>query len=227
MKNLKKLSVILLLFSIRLAFYQGFVNLNFENAVIVPISSESPFLVNASQAIPGWTSYISGGPAPYVVYNTVPLSAAAVTLQGTNNGLYPNIQGKYFVMLWGQFNPSQNNTSTNTAAIGQTGQIPLPSRTLLFWGLLGGMQATFAGNALNFIQTGSTTDYNIYSADITAYAGQTGQLLFTDPNWSNSLGGPSKLDNIQFSSSPIPEPSALALSALGGLFFARRRWNKK
>jgi hypothetical protein len=216
--------LILLLWPSCCVFSQGFVNMDFESAVIRPHTGGAyPNSVFAANAIPGWTAYISGLSQTDLVYNDVPLGDAWVTLQGTNNIVgYPPIQGKYFMMLWGQFNPSQNNTSTNTAAIGQTGQIPLASRTLTFWGLLGGMQTSFAGQPLNFIQMGSTANYNIYAADITAFAGQTGQLLFTDPNWANNVGGPSMLDNIQFSTSPIPEPSAVALTAIGSLLLAWR-----
>jgi hypothetical protein len=82
------------------------------------------------------------------------------------------------------------------------------------------MQITFNSQPLNFLVTGSSANYDIYTADISAYAGQTGQLLFTVPPYVNSA----ILDNIQFSSSPVPEPAALALAALGaGLLGCLRR----
>ena len=206
---------------------QGFVNLNFEQAQIV---INPGFGAYASNAIPGWTAYISGVSQTYIVYNTVPLAAPAVTLQGTNNILgHPPIQGKYFVMLWGEFNPNPPGNpafETNSAAIGQTGQIPLFAQSISFWGTIGGMQATFNGQPLDFLVTGSTANYTIYSADISAYAGQTGQLLFNDPYYGGTFGGPATLDNIQFSSTAVPEPSELALGALGALLLGFRRWRK-
>ena len=59
-----------------------------------------------------------------------------------------------------------------------------------------------------------------------AYAGQTGELLFTDPSFLGFQGGPAIIDNIQFSSNPLPEPSELALAALGTLLLGFRRWRK-
>ena len=225
MKISKKNFILTLFLLNRLGFSQGFVNLNFENATIIPTSG---FSVDASAAIPGWTAYVGGTPQTSVVYNTIPLGAAQVTLQSPDNYHgsipypYPNIEGHFFMMLWGQYNPSQNNTSTNTAAIGQTGQISLTAKSLSFWGTLGGMQATFNGQPLDFIQTGGTTNYNIYSADITAYAGQSGELRFENKPYGGGIGGPSMLDNILFSPDAIPEPSAFALSAFGGLLLGWR-----
>ena len=61
-------------------------------------------------------------------------------------------------------------------------------------------------------QTGSTPLYNIYAANISAYAGQTGQLLFT-----THPGRDNYLDNLQFSNLPVPEPESLALLVVGGM----------
>jgi hypothetical protein len=125
-------------------------------------------------------------------------------------------------MLWGAFNNPTDGSGT--AAIGQTGQVPLSAQSLVFWGYAGGLQVTFDGQPLNFLGIGSTNNYTIYAANVSAYAGQTGQLLFSDPFYSNTQGGPASIDNIQFSSSVVPEPSELALAALGTLLFGFRRW---
>ena len=93
--------------------------------------------------------------------------------------------------------------------------------SIIFWGNDVGLNITFRSQLLNFVVTGSTANYNVYTADISAYAGQTGLLLFTETAYGNSA-----LDNIQFSTTPVPEPSTLALGALGALLLGFRRWKK-
>jgi hypothetical protein len=103
-------------------------------------------------------------------------------------------------------------------SLAQTGMIPLGTHSVTFWGNIGGLQITFAGQSLAFTQTGSTPNYNIYAADVSAFAGQTGQLLFSLPPYVNSAS----LDNIQLSPSQVPEPTTFALPALGALLFLTR-----
>ena len=65
-----------------------------------------------------------------------------------------------------------------SAAIGQTGQIPTNAMSLKFWGY--STDVSFGGQTLSLVLLGRhTPHYNIYGADISAFAGQTGQLLFT------------------------------------------------
>ena len=191
---------------------QGFINLDFESA---NVSSFSTGFVPATNAFPGWTAYIGGNQVDEVVYNTSPLDAAEVTLQGTNASspsLRP-IQGKFTAVLFGAsvFAPQQS------AAIGQTGQIPFGVLSLTFWGY--SSDVSFGGQALSLVLLGSTPNYNIYGADVSAFAGQTGQLLFTAQPQTFSI-----IDNIQFLSSPVPEPNTFALIALGGLLLGFRGW---
>jgi len=226
MKIIKPFLLIILFILVQNGQAQGFINLNFESAQIVHDPSGGyPESSYASNAIPGWTAYISGVPQTDIIYNSVPLSAPSVTLQGTNSPYYQAIHGQYSMMLWGEFNPLQLSFKTNSAAIGQTGQIPISAQSLLFWGAIGGMQVTFNGQPLTFFTIGSTTYYNIYGTDISAFAGQTGELLFLNPNYGYPPnGGPATIDNIQFLTSSVPEPSTLALGALGGLLLGFRRW---
>jgi hypothetical protein len=61
--------------------------------------------------------------------------------------------------------------------------------------------------------------YHEWGVDISGFAGQVGELRFSI---GPGTAGSSFLDFIQFSTQPIPEPSALAMIGLGGLVFGRR-----
>ena len=75
-------------------FSQSFINLNFEQAVIV--TDSGGFGIVASKALPGWTAYIDATSQQTIFYNDISLGAAAVTLQGTNGFIVP-FQGLYSV----------------------------------------------------------------------------------------------------------------------------------
>jgi hypothetical protein len=209
------LTIILLLATKQYAFAQGsFVNLDFEQATIV--AGSGGLGVVASNAIPGWTAYTYGTPQTVIAYDTISLGGALVSIHDTN-GFEPILQGRYSLLLQGQF----ASTSTNdTAAIAQTGHIPTTVQSLTFFGVLGSFQTTFNGQVIPLIAIGSGANYTIYGGDISSFAGQTGELRFTALNNGRGL-----IDNIQFSSQPIPEPSSWALFGVGALllgFFRRR-----
>jgi len=198
---------------------QGFMNLDFENAVITPDPSSPlyPYAVNASNAIPGWTAYIAGVPQTDILYNDVSLGAPAVSLQGTN-GFYQPLQGLYSLLLQGS-----TLDAPTPASIGQTGLVPDNAVSLFFYlSLNSNLEVSFNGQPISLVQMASTPNYDIMAGNISAFAGQTGQLLFTAPG-STGFG---LLDDIQFSPSPIPEPGVFGLSAVGGLILACRRWRK-
>ena len=198
-------------------FSQGtFANLDFENPItpLVPVN----FQVPTTNGIPGWAAYTYGGSSSFIVYNTLSLGAAAVSLQGPGSHELI-IQGNYTVYLQGS-----SAGSPGSAAVGQVGQIPVGSKSLLFWGSLF-MNVSFNGQTMPLSVVGQTLNYLIVGADVSEFAGQTGELLFTAP-----AGFSAFLDNVQFSTSPIPEPESVALVPIGILAisgaFMRRRWRR-
>jgi hypothetical protein len=209
--NKHNITLIVLLAGTCFGFSQGFVNLDFEAANLKGYSSGSE--VPAANAFPGWTVNA------LIIYDNLSLSGESASICDTNNPtLIPAIQGRYFAIL-----TSGNYPGTGVPiSMGQTGQIPLWAQTISFWGDIGGLQITFGGQPLSFNATGGTPNYAVYQADISAFAGQTGQLLFTLPPYVSDA----RLDNIQFSSSPVPEPGAFGLFVLGGVLLAWRRLRK-
>jgi hypothetical protein len=223
MKNLI-LSVLIIVGTMD-AFGQGFVNLDFESP---NLSGYSYGPVPTTNAIPGWTAYFGGtfiGGDTYQVgtnvteigYTNIP-DVMGVNLL-TNYGGF-GIYGYYVVLLKGTMNDG--------ASIGQTGTIPATAQSLIFDGIFGGQVreafVSFNGQNVPYTLLGQSGSAFIYGADISAYAGQTGQLLFT--SFGAAYGGDSYiLDNIQFSSSPVPEPSPswLLLLGSGALIYGRTR----
>ena len=144
-------------------------------------------------------------------YNTVTLGAAAVSIQGPGS-LFPAIQGNYSVGLQTTFPDAQL-----TAAIGQTGLIPLDSRSLIFLtGPASFLEVSFAGQHIPFVQIGAGPNYVVRAGDISQFAGQTGELRFTGVAAGGGIpGGGGILDDIRFSDQAIPEPRVVCLMTIG------------
>ncbi len=196
-----------------LCLSQGFVNLDFESA---HLSGYAPGYVPSSLGIPGWTIFDSFGSGGQMFYNTIALDDPMVTILGTNSTELTPIQGNYTVFIQGG---SPYGYGTNVGIL-QTGQIPISAKSLTFLGEVANMQLSFGGQSLAYNSIGSTGNYTIFGADISAFAGHIGELRFnvTHP-------GGATLDNIQFSNSPVPEPGTVALLVAGGLLGAWR-WKR-
>ncbi len=183
-------------------------------------------MLTTANAIPGWSAIPLLGDTHgnmLIFYNAVSLGGAMVALDDNNNTSPKPIQGNYSVYLFGASSYAPP-AEQHSASIGQTATIPITAESLTFLAgdLFGTLQVTFNGLPINYVVTGSSANYNVYAADISAYAGQYGQLLFTAPVNTRGI-----LDNIQFSSSPVPEPGVSALTALGTVLLGcRRRWKR-
>ena len=206
-----------------LAFCQGFVNLDFESARIIPLTSGGnfpPYSVATTNALPGWTVYYGASQQSQVTYNDPALGSTFVTLWATNG---VQLAGKNSVLL-------QGGITDSAATIAQTGLVPASAQSLLFFGAGNSSSApvlliSLGGQNLPFFAISNGPNYKVYGASISSFAGQTAALTFSaleDLSGYNDWN----IDNIQFSSSPIPEPSALALSALGGLLSGLRFWKR-
>jgi len=199
---------------------QGFINLNFESARIVPIpdGEYGAYSIATTNALPGWTVYYGSSQQSQITYNDPAIGSTFVTLYATNG---QQLSGNYSVLL-------QGGQSASAASISQTGLVPSSAESLLFEGQqtgVGTLQVSLGSQDLSLFAISNALNYTLYGVDISTFAGQTEQLMFSaleNPTGYNNWN----IDNIQFSSSPIPEPSAIGLSALGGLLLAWRHRRK-
>src|SRR5580658_4481856 len=95
--NMIKLGIVgILLFSpARLCFSQGFINLDFESARIIPLTvgaDDPPYSVATTNALPGWAVFINGSQLSQITYNDPAIGSPFVTLWATNG---QQISGKY------------------------------------------------------------------------------------------------------------------------------------
>jgi hypothetical protein len=201
------------------------VDLSFENAVITPDPS-SPYYPNAvyaSNAIPGWTATGFLGPTE-ILYNDVSLGDPSVSLLG-NNGVYSALDGAFSIDLYGG-----SSGSPTGASISQTGLVPANAVSIQFIaqgeGSLGGaLLVSLDGQNIPFFVISTRSKYTLYGGNIpSGLAGNSEQLVFsTLPDGGNNYW---EVDDIQFSSSVVPEPGVAGLLGLGGLLFGLCRWKK-
>jgi len=183
-----------------------FVNLDFESPIL-PLVPAGDGQVPIADAMPGWMGYIGPNPTDRVAYDTISLGSAFISLNDTNKYIQI-LQGTYTVWLQVSF-PG----GAVVPAIGQVGTLPSDARSLRFYAT-GAPTVSFAGHPIPLFLLGSTPTYGIFGGDVSAFANQSGELLFS---------GNMTLDNITFSNEAIPEPTAFGLSVLGILAFGLSR----
>ena len=186
----------------------SFQDLDFEQASVVPAYPGSPFIWTAD-AFPGWTVYANGTPQSSVSYGQIYSPAVA----GLLDSHVPGGQPPFFNVTFGAV--LAGSGLGGPASIGQSGVIPAGAETLLFLG--SPFSVFFAGHALPLQALGDG-----FGVNITAYAGQYGQLLF-----QARAGGAYYLDDISFSTQAIPEPAPVSVLALGGLVLSLRRRRRR
>jgi len=226
-----KSPTVFLLLAASSALAQGnFQNLDFESAVVPNVPPDQfVYPISLTNILPGWTGYYNTNQGQFGSYNGVPMSRVNIGLVDGHTSYYSNfvIEGYFTAVLQtGNVNPP---LTYGSAGIGQTSLIPGDARSLLFdarmlEGFTSNVLATVNGQVLPFTQVSAGANFIRYGIDISAFAGQTAEIRFTaEPGFG--LPDPYTgvlLDNIQFSSSAIPEPSVLTLSALGTLLLTCR-----
>jgi PEP-CTERM motif len=195
-----------------------FENLDFEDATIAPTPvGGSTYPADPAQAFPGWTV---GGSGTVVMYNDLSIGAPAAVLMGPN---FPNyagytpLQGSYSVLL------QYFGIAGGPPTLSQTGLVPADAQSISV--LVPSGENVFYPAATVVTLNGINIPLVAIAGDriagnISAFAGTVSQLTISTINSQAWL----YFDDIQFSSSAVPEPSTLALLGLCGfLVVARRR----
>jgi len=183
-----------------------FQNLDFESAKVPDVPISQGGLVYVTNGVPGWAIFPQITPG-FMGHNTLPLGGAAVIIFGPQWPTNQILEGKYTV---GLFHSTAGQPTS--ALITQTGQVPGNAKSVRFYG--GGFfDMSFAGQQIPVVNLGEGSNYTVFGGDISAFAGQIGELQFV---------GNGFLDKIQFSDLAIPEPSVFALCMLGVIILGYR-----
>jgi hypothetical protein len=219
--------VVALLVGNQIGFAQGFVNLDFESVNISGYSPRSQIPV--SDGLPGWTALFVSSTgtnfASQVLFDGISLGGAGISIN--DSSLYPGFvpfQGSYCATLFG--GPFIGPTLVS-AEISQTGLVPVGTQSLLVDIQQSGppfFVVFLGGQVINMIPLQAFANYTVYGGDVSSFAGQVATLTFAQPAPPSNPPSGVLLDNIQFSSSSVPEPSEFALTALGALLLGCRRW---
>jgi hypothetical protein len=204
----------------------AFANLDLQGASIpdVPFGQFGAD-VPAAQGIPGWSAFVGMNQVATILHNNATLGGTAIAILGPSWPASSRLQGRYSVMLQAGNDPSGQPGLRVAASLAQVGAVPMSARALLYYARTEGIEVSFAGQLLSSVVMANATNYKIYLADVSAFAGQTGELRFTalPPPLGVTPPFNSILDSIQFSE--IPEPGALAVAGLGTAILALSRRN--
>ena len=204
-----------------------FQNLNFESANLPPVPpGQGGGEVSSLDAIPGWIAFLGTNQVTQVLQNSVTFGLASIDILGPDwNAVYlaSIIEGQYTVVLQPGADPVTGLTVG--ASISQTALVPTDAQAIYFKAEALGFSVTLGGQNLSIIPLGTGTNYTLYGANIPgADAGQIEPLTIT------ALAGPNTtdlFDSFLFSSTPVPEPGVVGLSALGALVLGWRTLGRR
>jgi hypothetical protein len=188
-----------------------FQNLNFESATLPVIpSGQYGGPVSILSGIPRWKGYMGNNQVTQVLHNNMTLGSSSIDILGPNftYGNIAPIDGNYSVLL----QPGASSSGFADASIAENGTIPSDTSYLQFkaW-VQTSLSVSFNGHDLTLVPISTTSSYVLYSADLSSFAGQTGELRFTAPFYSSGANNV-LLDSISFA---VPEPSVFVLGAMG------------
>jgi hypothetical protein len=204
-------------------FAQGFINLAFESANLPPLAPghSGGGYVPIADAVPGWSCTIDGVEVTQVLNNDGTMGGApSLSVWGERaDNVGGVLQGASTVILSAGF----GGDTGHTISLSQTGLIPASTRSLLFKAAPyypgeGAFSVFIGSQSIDYYTLANGPNYTLYGASISPdFAGTVQALTFTDVSFAGTWHY-EKLDDIQFTSQPIPEPSALSLAAVSMTF---------
>ncbi len=201
-----------------MALAQGnFTDLDFEAAQLPFPPSSQPQTISVSRALPGWSLFFWSQQETSMYYNNISAGGPAASLIDENfRDTYDGsvVDGSYSLILYA------GGGASNPSWISQSGTVPTDSMSLQFVSFAGQdsthLQVFFGGTSLAYRPLRAfSPGYTVYGADISQFAGQSGELKFVVPSWPQiPYLNHAILDDIQF---VVPEPRTWALLCFGGL----------
>ena len=201
-----------------------FQNLSFENPIMpfVPDDPEGFDRIPISQVMPGWTAYMGEHPIDLVDFNARPLSAAGISLYSRPEGLlgWPVIEGEYSALIQSgrDLFYTGEPVSASLAQIGLVGsqfmsvQMKIKSNAPF--------SVSMGGQSVEMVVLDQQPTYTLYGGDVSMFSGREAELRITsDLYFSPLIGGFGRmfLDDIEFSTMVVPEPSPWMLLGIGGI----------
>jgi len=216
-----------------------FVNLGFENLNENAVGNQSDW--TSGNLTPSWEWNVGG--KGYTFGQSIEVDSAGGVLEGYTggsgvlitraNGFNFPVVGQYGVFL----SPSYNGITFSPTSIRQSGTVPPGTRSLQFFDYyyrvnsmmppvdvsINGISLPVESLLISSAPLAQEASISIYTyrsiVDVSRYSGQAVSLEFSFPLL------PMGLDDIRFSTLPIPEPSTRALLAFGfcGVFWSLRR----
>jgi len=140
-----------------------------------------------AQAFPGW-SESPGAKTTYALYDTAAIDSTAISIMDTNP--YPIaswldgavIQGEYSAILAAGLG---SNGAPTDLTLSQTGMVPVGTESLQFKANelnsnpSGAFTVTLGDQTLSLTVLGTGSNYTLYGANVSQWAGQTADLAFT------------------------------------------------
>lgn len=165
----------------------------------------------------------------FTCFNLYPVGFPYATIADANNPVADPVVGQYSLVLAPGYNLS--TLTFRPWELVQAGDVPADAQSIHFISFGAPFELRVNGSLVPLVYDfGSITPIPNHRrgdavGDISAFAGQNVELKFTTlRDNGNPIASENILDGIAFSAQAIPEPSTLALLALGALllFGARR-----